>query len=668
MTLTDLLNLLPKIKRTDSLLLKKIIAEIRPANAANYLSAEKKLYSLVELINQDPQTKSLFNQYICGLFEGKNIILLLSNSGILSNAGFFKEVKRKINEAILPPLYKDSDLVKVVTEVFHKKKDHLWVSNINEEVLQKLLHIILADNTKTFADLTNQTRKAMLVLSHRLASLGLEPEITDKLPESDYEQSPFLKQNLLMDAFLASGDFTPENVSLIKLRQTLAECADTIHTIRINRNIHGASLDLTYILQRITQIISRINILLYIIAGTKEEKEIYTIRLFKQIVKAENKKNSFSEFLTDNMELLAFQITEHAGKTGEHYITSNEKEYKSMFRSALGGGFIVGFLTIIKTAIYYLKLPLFGQAFMYSMNYSIGFMTIHLTHATLATKQPAMTASKIAATLDAKEGEEKSLRQLANLIAKISRSQFIALIGNVIIAFPVAFILCWIYYFVTGDHLADPEKAFKMIEEINPIRSLSLFHASIAGVYLFIAGLISGYYDNKNVYSKISQRIACHNTLKRLIGHKSLQKVANYIDKNLGSLAGNFFFGIFLGSTGVLGIILGLPIDIRHITFASGNFGIAMASIGDLVSTKTILVSVAGILAIGVVNLIVSFGLALFVAIRSRKVNFNQSRKLLWLVLKMFIQNPSEFFVPPPQKSNTNEEDKLAIEQIEEKV
>jgi site-specific recombinase len=48
-----------------------------------------------------------------------------------------------------------------------------------------------------------------------------------------------------------------------------------------------------------------------------------------------------------------------------------------------------------------------------------------------------------------------------------------------------------------------------------------------------------------------------------------------YIQEHLGGIMGNFLFGCMLGSTGVLGTILGLPLDIRHIAFSSANLGYA---------------------------------------------------------------------------------------------
>lgn len=147
---------------------------------------------------------------------------------------------------------------------------------------------------------------------------------------------------------------------------------------------------------------------------------------------------------------------EHTSKTGEHYITNNRQEYLKLFRYALGGGFVVAFLCIFKARIATFGLPPFGEALLYSLNYSIGFMLIHIFHFTLATKQPAMTASTIAEMLGSWKEEkpnsknrDKGLARTVPTIIRLVRSQFISLVGNVSMVLPVAYLLAWGYFWLS---------------------------------------------------------------------------------------------------------------------------------------------------------------------------------------------------------------------------
>jgi site-specific recombinase len=430
--------------------------------------------------------------------------------------------------------------------------------------------------------------------------------------------------------------------------EALERCEDALDEVRQRRGEIGASLSLTFLLRRLQQHLRRVRALVLLLhLDPSLAPHLRTVRFLKEVVRAENLRHSLREHLSGNLDMLALQVTEHAGRTGGHYITTTRAEWWRMFRSAVGGGFVVAFLCWFKLLAYYAKLAPFGTAFLYSMNYSLGFIAIHVTQSTLATKQPAMTASRIAAALDRRK-EGHSLDDLAELVVRTARSQFIAFVGNVGMSFPVALTIALLVALVSGRPLADPEKARLFLEELHPWRSLSLFHAAIAGVYLFLAGLISGYYDNAVVFSRIPERLRHHRLLRRVLGERLLDRLAAYVDKNLGSLAGNFMLGIFLGTTGTIGFILGLPLDIRHITFAAGNFGIALATLGTSIGWKGAVVTVLGIVAIGAVHFLVSFGLALTVAIRSRGVNFDESRLLLTKLAARIARRPLDVIVAPP--------------------
>jgi len=120
------------------------------------------------------------------------------------------------------------------------------------------------------------------------------------------------------------------------------------------------------------------------------------------------------------------------------------------------------------------------------------------------------------------------------------------------------------------------------------------------------------------------------------------------MERNLGALGGNFIFGIMLGSMGTIGFILGMPLDIRHIAFASANFIQGLININGP-DIGLVVVSFLGVLLIGLTNLFVSFSLTIIVALRARRVRFEQWKPLAKLVMTHFLTRPSDFFWPPKQ-------------------
>ena len=96
--------------------------------------------------------------------------------------------------------------------------------------------------------------------------------------------------------------------------------------------------------------------------------------------------------------------------------------------------------------------------------------------------------------------------------------------------------------------------------------------------------------------------------------------------------------------------MLGLPLDIRHIAFASANFvhGLYYLSPEHL-TWQVVILSFVGMLLIGMMNLLVSFSLALMVALRSKEVKFTEWKQLYKLVTNHFITRPLDFVWPRKQ-------------------
>jgi site-specific recombinase len=135
--------------------------------------------------------------------------------------------------------------------------------------------------------------------------------------------------------------------------------------------------------------------------------------------------------------------------------------------------------------------------------------------------------------------------------------------------------------------------------------------------------------------------------LRRVLGERRLQCFADYVEQHLGALAGNFFFGFLLGGATGLGVLFGLPIDIRHIAFSSAYLGYAAAALDFSIPATTAALAFGGVLLIGLTNLLVSFALTLSVAMRARRITFAQSRSLVGLLFGRLLRTPHAFLFPP---------------------
>jgi site-specific recombinase len=221
-----------------------------------------------------------------------------------------------------------------------------------------------------------------------------------------------------------------------------------------------------------------------------------------------------------------------------------------------------------------------------------------------------------------------------------------AIAGNVLVALPLALSVAMAVHLGRGNHLFPAAKAAVLLREVDPLAVSTLFYAAVAGIWLFVAGLVSGSVDNLMAYERVGDRVAQHPWLRPVIGARRAERIGGYLDENAGGLAGNLIFGLLLGLTPMFGIAAGLPLDIRHIAFSSANVGYALATLDFNVDMVSLVRIAAGVLLIGAINLAVSFSLALWLALRSRGVQVRSALSLIADVWRQFRVRPARFFVP----------------------
>ncbi|HEY8027106.1 MAG TPA: site-specific recombinase [Burkholderiaceae bacterium] len=634
--------------------IKRLLAQLRPASAKDGAQATRNVQALCHMLESNPEHAAMLRAYLRRLIGGRRMSHLLSDTGITKNTGFWSAAWHRFNYKWLPPVVRDEYWQDMFGEVFYRRDDHRWVAAVDDSVWTALVRSFGFDDDedRTIQEsFSREMLKAIQSLSYRISTIGLEPELVRNWPTIEDFESPFLRQNAELNQYEQAYaqwlvDPAAARDDSRHIEVLLTQCEEIVVKIRRASASHGISVSLTRLLLRLTESIARLRTLLALLdAAASEEAAPIAVGLFKELVRADNVKHSLTDLVSTNTELLALQVTENASRSGEHYVTRTRIEWWAMLRSAMGAGFIVGFMAMLKILAGKLALAPAGYAVLYSLNYALGFMLVHILHFTIATKQPAMTAALMAQAID--QGKQK-LDQLTELVIQVVRTQFIAIVGNVALAMPVALLIALAWAPMTGRPLADADKAHHLLQDLDPVHSLALFHAAIAGVCLFLSGLISGYYDNKAAYADIAGRIAQLRWLKRFLGPARTARVATYIGDNLGALSGNLFFGIMLGCIGTLGSFFGLPLDIRHITFSSANLMFAAVGMNGKMSLEDWALPVIGVVLIGAVNLLVSFTLALTVALRSRGVNLRREWTVLGELGRRALSTPRDFCFPPP--------------------
>ncbi len=646
--------------------LSALVEEIRPKKSTDVDFAIKSIQALCYLLQQDVKKAQCLREAIFYVLNERNPISLFLVSRHSVFSGFFTELRRRMAHKFLPSALDEQYLVDLFSVFFHKSSDDEWVTEVPDAVWVALIDAIAFENAPIACN--EACRKnvfaAIQVLSYRITALGLEPELLRNYPELERVDSPFIVQNqelsLIIPALSEAVESTESSLQTTHIKHIfvmLDQCKTIINKVRRNTSQTGTSIHLTYLLQQLSQQMARLESLLNIVTPNQNHHEFIhskfeIVQLFKSLVYSECHKNDLTTHWQENVEVMALRVTENASRTGEHYITENRSEYFALMHSAMGAGCIIAVMAMLKIIVAKQHIAPLTEAILFSLNYGLGFILIHILHFTVATKQPAMTAAAIAASIDASDSKSKEMDRLVLIIANTMRSQLVAIFGNMVVAIPVAMAIAWAIFYCTGQHFVSVEKAQHLLTDIHPFKSGAVLYAGIAGICLFLSGLIAGYHDNLAIYNKIPQRLRAVVWLQKCLGVARLARVANYIENNLGALAGNFYFGCLLGGAGAVGILFGLPFDIRHIAFSSAFVGYAAVGLDFILTWQTAAYAALGLALIGFMNLTVSFSLALYVAMKSRKVRFKAWRLLIKNFGTRLNQSPLDFVMPPKKIEN----------------
>jgi site-specific recombinase len=638
-------------------LLSDLVHTFRPKNGRKIeiVSIEE----FITYLKENPDSKHFFSEYLLNLLKDKRFQPILTESGILKTTGLRREFFNRLTAKLIPHQPDKNTLEYILNQIFYSENDIYWLRKIPKREIGELYDLL--GFTSIYEEMTIQSPlmeilNGMALLSQRMSGMALDSEVLKMLPEYADFESPFeqLEKALdKLDSVLRSSNCNTANPSQVEFQHLMEahkHCEAYVKKAFENAKTFGISMNANQSLLKIKQQLERFLLMAdFLCVENPVQKKEKSLQLAMKLISLNCMKNNLKKLVGDSTQLVAYEITQHSAKTGEHYITQDKKEYFNMLFTAGGGGLIVGFLCVFKLLLGKVHVSDFGHAFFYSMNYSFGFIAIYLMGFTLATKQPAMTAATLIKTIE--NGMQSNLpkktrhKEFAQLFARLFRSQFIAFVGNVIVAFPVSLLIMSLIQLVFSANIAEA-KADLLLEDISPIHSLAVFHAAIAGVFLFLSGIISGSISNRNKYSNMYYRIQEHPWLKLTFGKEKSKKIASWFEKKWPGVASNFWFGVFMGSVASIGAFFGLNLDIRHITFAAGNMAIGLFGNDFQVSMSMLFWVIFGIGIIGFVNFIVSFLLSLGLAFRSRNIPTKELRYLFSSVWIHFKRNKLSFFYP----------------------
>jgi site-specific recombinase len=648
-------------------------------------SQHKRVALLVTALEMFPYFRERVSKLLQVVLLEHSGLSLLARVGIPGDRGLFSETVDRLSRGLMPQPVDEEDLTQLLARMFPSRVDEYWLGDIQPALVAWFARVVRSPVTgdgarplsepsnpslpdtplgampslpdvrlsapptsrsySVWAPLRGAALDAILLLASRVSSAGLTDAIRARSPKCPLRESPFFRLPRSIDAFLATPRHDLEGASAWadECRAIVIECREAWNEVLSRLESQGVSVDMVYRLELIDRSLGRIDLLLELLVPQKPEDAAgKAARLASHLLHERRRDRSLTDIVRTNTRLLARKIIERAGQTGEHYITATPREYVMMLLSAGGGGILTAGTAAAKFFVGGLHRPLFQEGLLSGINYAGSFLLMQALGFTLATKQPSVTAASLAGSIKAGGNQD----ELVATIARVTRSQLAAALGNVGMVIPACLALDKVWRSTHGAPFLDAEQAKHMVESLQPIESGTVGYAALTGVLLWMSSIAAGWLENWAVYRRLPEAIAEHR-VGRLLGKRVTRWASRAFSRNIAGVGGNTTLGFMLAMTPIIGKFVGAPLDVRHVTLSTGALTLSICNLGTAsLSSHEVQAAMVGIGIIGALNFGVSFFFALTLAARARDVSIWQLARLLFALLVGFVTSPFRFFLP----------------------
>ncbi len=572
---------------------------------------------------------------------------LLADYGFSSNSAFMSELVDRVLQKILPGTPETADASALFSLVLCHRFDAQWLSALEEPLLARIAELLQPAQAPNPWQTT--LLEAITFCTSQIRATGFSPELRLRMSAPAREASPFHDLardfDLLRDAYLASPaqDDLLRQAALHQFRERLDACRQAAATVYTHLEAHGISVNLVFQLRQLRERVLRIRALLDCLLSAPAAPS--TARLLAHLVTVGQERRSVRVLIASNTSLLAAKVAERSSETGEHYITRTLGEYRNMVRQAAGGGALTALTTWMKFGVMTLGFSVFWSGFWAGAGYAASFILIQLLHFTLATKQPAMTAPAMAAKLK-DLSEPSALDAFADEVTHLVRSQVAAVLGNVLLVFPVVVLISVLLQLTTGHAMIDAAQAAHVFKSLTLWGPTALF-AAFTGVLLFASSIMAGWTENWFVLHRLDSAMRYNPKITALLGVARADRWAVFMRTHISGFAANISLGFMLGLIPAFADFFGLGLEVRHVTLSAGQLGAACASLGwGVLRESALWWCVLALPVMGALNLGVSFYLAFRLALRAHNVTGFGRARISEVIGRRWMEAPLSFFWP----------------------
>lgn len=602
-----------------------------------------RLRHLLDLVDHHEGVRDQLQGLMAAFWRDIDAAALLADFGFGTRLSLRSELVSRLRRRLLPGTPETTDLAELFQLLF-EPADATWLEALDPPTLDRVAALLLTPDAAWRAPLL----EAITIVASAVHASGYSPLLRQRMDRARLASEPFRHLTMCSNGLRqALADGRPD--ALLQqsrlMRATLEACRHAAASVHDHLEAYGVSVDIVYELDQLDARTRRIELLLDCLLAPQPRPEL--LRLLRELVRVSAQQRGLRALLGQHYSLLARQVAERHAEVGSHYITRTRSEWLDMLRRAAGGGVVIAGTTFAKFALGALALSPFWAGFWAGTNYALSFVLVMLLHWTVATKQPAMTAPALADSLPrGQDNDDATIEAFVDRVAQLIRSQFAGILGNLVACAPLVLALQLLAQALGGSTPVGPQQAEYVLHAQSLLGPTALF-AAFTGVLLFASSLVAGWAENWFVFHRLDSAIAWNPHIVARLGAPRAQRWAAWWCANVSGLAANVSLGLMLGLVPALLGFFGLPLDVRHVTLASGQLAAALAVQGlAALQSPAFWWCVAAIPVIGALNLGVSFGLAFRVALRSRGIAVRERSRLyaaLWTRLR---REPARFLWP----------------------
>ena len=335
---------------------------------------------------------------------------LFGETGIPGDRGFLAEFAERVMIRLLPQPSDEHDPSRVLSRLYSSHAVVQRLRTLPPEVFHRLVESLTPpERPEMWTPLRAVFTDGFRLLATQVEARGLSSKLRARGHPATVANSPFYRiariSHSLMDAWKAETDVSALSQSW---RGKSIECRKEIAEIQRRLESDGVSVDIVCDIEVLKVCLTRMEAMIDVIESPQGQARGAAIhRLLAGLAVAAYEDRSVRHLIRTDLRLLQRKIVDRSGKTGEHYVARDLREYRNIWFSAAGGGLLMVITTAINLKLTQGELPLFVEGILAGLNYAVSFMLLHHFNLMLATKQPAMTAATLATLLRSHDRNER---------------------------------------------------------------------------------------------------------------------------------------------------------------------------------------------------------------------------------------------------------------------